>query len=90
MRLCKVIGNVVATVKHPAYHAKTLLIVQPIDADGSELGASFLAIDTVQAGPGDTILVLTEGTGVRQILNAEPATPIRSLVVGIVDQVSLG
>lgn len=90
MRLCKVIGNVVASAKHPAYHAKTLLIMQQIDVDGSEIGASFLAVDTVQAGPGDTTLVLTEGTGVRQILNAPPSTPIRSLVVGIVDQVSIG
>jgi len=90
MRLCKVIGNVVASVKHPAYHARTLLIVQPIDPEGREIGPSFLAIDTVQAGPGDITLILTEGTGVRQILKSKPATPIRSIIVGIVDQVSLG
>ena len=83
-------GSVNATVKHPSYHARTLLIVQALCAKGSEVGSSFLAIDTVSAGPGDKVLVLTEGTGVRQILGAPPSTPIRSLVVGIVDQVSLG
>lgn len=90
MRLCRVIGSVTAAVKHPAFEGRALLIVQPIDADGVESGSSLLAIDTVQAGPGDSVLVLSEGTGVRQILKAPPtSTPIRSLIVGIVDKVYL-
>ena len=87
MRLCRVIGNVVATVKHPAYSGQILLIVQPIAEDGADIGSSFLAIDRVQAGPGDFVVVLTEGTGVRQILQMGDVVPIRSLVVGIVDRV---
>ena len=91
MRLCKVMGSVTAAVKHPSYQGRPLLIVQPIDSEGAETSSSLLAIDTVQAGPGDRVLVLTEGTGVRQILKADAtSTPIRSLIVGIVDQVSLG
>ena len=90
MRLCKVLGSVTAAVKHPAYDGRPLLIVLPTDADGNETASSFLAIDTVQAGPGDRVLVLTEGTGVRQILKADAtSTPIRSLIVGIVDQVGV-
>lgn len=52
--------------------------------DGS---ASFLAVDTVQAGPGDRVLVMREGNGVRQILGIGSQVPIRSLIVGIVDDV---
>jgi len=87
MRLCRVLGNVVATVKHPAYAGHKLLIVQPVEPDGRDIGTSFLAVDTVQAGPGDRVLVMSEGSGVRQILQQGDRVPIRSLVVGIVDQV---
>lgn len=87
MRLCRVIGNVVSTVKHPSYSGQILLIVQPIGEDGADIGTSFVAIDRVQAGPGDRVVVLTEGNGVRQILQMGDILPIRSLVVGIVDRV---
>jgi ethanolamine utilization protein EutN len=82
-----VVGNVVATVKHPVYHGQPLMIVQPIDGGGRDVGVSFLAVDRVQAGPGDHVIVLTEGTGVRQILELGTQVPIRSLIVGIVDHV---
>jgi ethanolamine utilization protein EutN len=84
VKLCRVKGNVVATVKHPTYKGHKLMIVQPIDERGVEVGASYLAVDLVQAGPGDTVLVMSEGNGVRQILK-EQKLPIRSVVIGIVD-----
>jgi ethanolamine utilization protein EutN len=87
MRLCRVLGNVVATVKHPVYIGHKLLIVQQVDGAGHDVGSSFLAVDTVQAGPGDQVLVMSEGNGVRQILQIGDRVPIRSLIVGIVDQV---
>jgi microcompartment protein CcmK/EutM len=87
VRLCRVIGNVVSTIKHPAYSGQILLVVQPIGEDGSDIGSSFIAIDRVQAGPGDFVVVLTEGNGVRQILQMGDVVPIRSLVVGVVDRV---
>ncbi|MHB1844277.1 MAG: EutN/CcmL family microcompartment protein [Deltaproteobacteria bacterium] len=89
MRLCRVIGPVVSTVKHEAFAGRALLSVQPIDERAQDTGRSFLAIDRVQAGPGDRVLVLSEGSGVRQILGAKAPPPIRSLIVGIVDAVSL-
>ncbi len=70
MRLCRVLGNVVATVKHPVYIGHKLLIVQQVDGEGRDVGSSFLAVDTVQAGPGDQVLVMSEGNGVRQNLAA--------------------
>lgn len=89
MRLCRVVGNVTATVKHPAFAGRTLLVVQPLDERGVDTGDSFVAIDHAQAGPGDRVLVLTEGNGVRQILGQGDQVPIRSIVVGVVDAVDL-
>ena len=83
MKLCRVAGSVVATVHHPAYDGLKLLIVQPVDG-----GDSFLAVDRVQAGVGDVVLVNQEGNGTRQLLKLGQQVPIRSLIVGIVDAVS--
>lgn len=87
MRYCRVVGPMWAAVKHPAFEGRTLLVVQPLDAQGSDVGASFVAVDRAQAGVGDRVLVLTEGTGVRQILKAGDIVPIRSVIVGVVDAV---
>jgi ethanolamine utilization protein EutN len=89
MRLCRVIGSVVSTVKHPAFAGKRLMIVQPLDAAGDDVGPSFLAVDRAQSGPGDRVLVMSEGNGVRQILDMGAQVPIRSLIVGVVDHVDL-
>lgn len=88
MKLCRVLGPVVATAKHPSYVGRKLLAVQPLDECGQDIGASFLAVDDVQAGRGDVVLVMQEGNGVRQLLKAKEL-PIRSLIVGIVDRVSV-
>lgn len=88
MKLCRVLGPVVATAKHPTYHARKLLAVQPVDELGADSGTSFLAVDDVQAGVGDIVLVMQEGNGVRQLLKMGAQVPIRSLIVGIVDRVT--
>ncbi|MEM9189676.1 MAG: EutN/CcmL family microcompartment protein [Myxococcota bacterium] len=89
MMLCRVVGNLVSTVKHPAYAGRTLLLCQPIDAAGEPLSDALkVAVDRVQAGVGDRVLVMSEGNGVRQLLGTgDGRMPIRSLVVGIVDEV---
>ena len=76
-----------AAAKHPAFAGQPLFVVQPLDEHGGDAGASFVAIDHVQAGIGDRVVVLTEGNGVRQILKAGDIVPIRSIIVGIVDAV---
>ncbi|MBA3392415.1 MAG: EutN/CcmL family microcompartment protein [Deltaproteobacteria bacterium] len=87
MRHCRVVGPLWAAVKHPAFAGRALFVVQPLDERGADTGASFVAIDQVQAGVGDQVIVLTEGNGVRQILKMGDAVPIRSMIVGIVDAV---
>ena len=91
MILCKVLGPVISTEKHPAFAGQKLFAVQPVDERGAPAGKSFLAVDrAVQAGEGDLVLVLREGTGIRQLFGV-PLTgklPIRSCIVGIVDAVT--
>ncbi|NVB84338.1 MAG: EutN/CcmL family microcompartment protein [Kofleriaceae bacterium] len=87
MRCCRVVGPMWAAVKHPAFAGRPLFVVQPVDEHGKDTGGSFVAIDHVQAGVGDKVLVLTEGNGVRQILAMGDQVPIRSIIVGIVDAV---
>ncbi len=86
MTLARVVGTVVSTVKHPKFKGLKLMLVQPVDAAGKATDPSFLAVDDVQAGEGDTVLVLTEGNGARQIFR-EKVLPIRSVIVGVVDRV---
>lgn len=89
MNLCRVLGPVVATEKHPSFHAKKILVVQPLDERLAAQGKSFLAVDdSTGAGQGDVVLVMNEGSGARQILK-DPQAPIRSVIVGVVDQVSV-
>jgi len=86
MQSAKVIGTVTATNKHPAFKGLKLLIVQPYFA-GKPRGRSFLAADFAQAGVGDTVLVVREGSSTRQLLGDEFA-PVHAAIIGIVDEVS--
>lgn len=88
MILGKVIGNVVATVKHPQYVGEKLLMVIPIDAEGNSKGTMFVAVDIVQAGPGDRVLVMTEGNSARKLLENNNS-PANTVIVGIVDEIEV-
>ena len=88
MILCKVVGNVVSTIKVHGYESKKILIVQPIDPNGKPKGSSFLAVDAVQAGSGDTVLVLEEGGSARLMLNEPETFTIKSVIAGIVDEIT--
>ena len=90
MTLCRVEGSVVATAHHHAFDGRKLLIVQPMEPSDDGVrptGTSFLAIDDVQAGVGDLVLVMREGNGVRQLVKMGAQVPIRSIIVAIVDDV---
>jgi len=89
MKIAKVVGTVVSTIKHPDYRGLKLLMVQPLDEKGKPSGDDFIAVDVVQAGVGDRVLVISEGNGARQIFNKK-VLPIRSVIVGIIDHVEAG
>jgi len=84
--LGRVVGELVSTVNHPSYDRRKLLLVERTDPAGSPSGGYLIAVDAVGAGPGEPVLVLDEGNGARQVLG-DPEAPVRSVVVGIVDQV---
>ncbi|MBI4668066.1 MAG: EutN/CcmL family microcompartment protein [Elusimicrobia bacterium] len=77
MILGKVAGSIYGTIKHPFYNGKKLLIVDKPDG-------YLIAVDSVGAGPGDTVLVIDEGNSARQVAD-DPKAPLRSIIVGIVD-----
>jgi ethanolamine utilization protein EutN len=84
----RVTGEIHSTINAPCYDGKKLLVVTRITAS-SELGRDYLiAVDTVGAGIGETVLVLDEGTGARQVLGSADAG-IRSVVVGIIDSIDV-
>lgn len=87
MIIGKVVGTVVTTISHAHYKHRRLLVVQPFSMDDSQDG-DFLALDNSHAGMGDTVLVLREGGGARQVLNNKDACVI-SVIVGILDSVHI-
>lgn len=89
MILAKIIGNVVSTVKEKGYESRKILIVQPVDPTGAIKGKSFLAVDTVKAGVGDTVLVLEEGGSARLILGEPETFTVKAVIAGIVDQITM-
>ncbi len=86
MKLAKVVGTVVSTIKSPIFEGRALLLVDLLEPDGREAGGYLIALDTVGAGAGETVLILDEGTSARQIIG-EAHGPLRTVVVGIVDAV---
>jgi len=90
MILGKVVGNVVATICEKGYQGKKILIIQPVDPSGMLKGRTFLAVDTVQAGPGDTVITLDEGSSAKTAIKEPGTHTIKLVVVGIVDRVDMG
>ncbi|MDP6417843.1 MAG: EutN/CcmL family microcompartment protein [Candidatus Krumholzibacteria bacterium] len=89
MILGRVAGRIYSTIHHPAMEKHRLLIIDHLDARGEATGKYLIALDSVGAGAGEQVLVLDEGNGSRQILGDSTA-PVRSLVVGIVDELDAG
>ena len=88
MYIGRVIGNVVATIKHPAFEQRKLMLVQRLDLAGQPTSTYDITVDDVQAGVGDTVLILDEGSGARQILKGGDL-PVRAVIVGIIDDVDV-
>ncbi len=87
MIIGRVAGQIFMTINHQAYDARTLLIVDRLSPEGEPSGGYLIAVDTAGAGPGQTVLVNDEGGGAQQVLDC-PGAPIRSVVVGIIDEVA--
>ncbi len=86
MILGTVVGDITSTINHPSCDGRKLLIVDKITPDRRPTGDYLIAIDIADAGAGETVLMIDEGNSARQILRAANA-PIRSVIVGIVDDI---
>ena len=85
MILGRITGSVVSTIHHPIVNGRKLLVAERLDQAGRPTGGYVIALDAIGAGKGETVLILDEGNGARQILDDANA-PVRSVVVGIVDE----
>lgn len=86
MKLAQVAGTVVSPISHPFFDGQRLLLCDLIDPDGTPQGY-LIAVDVVNAGVGERVLICDEGTSARQIYDIDTG-PIRSVIVAIVDDVA--
>ena len=87
MILGRVLGNVVATQKNPRYDQARIMLVQPVNPDLTPRGVAMLALDSVDAGEGDVVLVVQEGWSASTAATGEQGAAIDSAIIGIVDHI---
>jgi ethanolamine utilization protein EutN len=88
MLIGRVIGDVVATQKTASHEGMKLLVVQPLNLDGSDRGEAVVAVDAVDAGVGERVLLSTEGFSAMTSVG-RPNSPIDTAVIGVIDSVDL-
>ncbi len=89
MYIGRVAGTVVATIKNELFEGRKLLVVDKLDLEGQPTAKYDIAVDLVQAGVHDLVLVLDEGNSARQLVDREPLGAIRAVIVGIVDELTI-
>ena len=87
MILARVVGNVVSTQKDPRYEGGRIMVVQPVNPDGSNAGDELLALDAVDSGVGDMVVVVREGWSASTTSTGSPGAAIDSAIIGVVDTV---
>ena len=88
MLIARVVGTLVSSQKNAKLEGAKLLLVQPLDLEGQPRGATVLAIDSVDAGVGDRVLLVQEGKAAQAVLDRGTAA-VDAAVVGVVDHVEL-
>jgi len=88
MQIARVVGTVVATQKHRKFEGAKLLLVQPLNLDGTPRGAALLAVDGVGAGVDEKVLIVLEGRAAGEALGKKGA-PVDAAIIGIVDAVEV-
>src|SRR3954462_7444819 len=87
MLLARIVGTVVATRKDPRLVSNKLFVARGVDPRGKADGAYLVAIDTVDAGVGETVLIVS-GSSARMASGLKDC-PVDAAIVGIVDEVSM-
>lgn len=89
MYIGRVKGTVVSTVKHALFEGRKLMLVARLNLDGSEADVYDICLDDVQAGVGDVVVVVDEGSSARQIMGKRGTGPARAMIMGIVERVTV-
>jgi ethanolamine utilization protein EutN len=89
MILAKVIGNIVASQKNQRYQDARIMLCQQITPEGEETAYTVLALDSVDSGVGDTVLIVQEGWSASTVATGKPQAAIDSAIVGVVDRIDL-
>jgi microcompartment protein CcmK/EutM len=85
----RVVGNVVSTHKNAKLEGAKLMLVQPLELDGTAKGAPLMAVDGVDAGIGDRVLLIQDGRSAQLVLGKGTAA-VDAAIIGVVDAVELG
>ncbi len=88
MKVGRVVGTVVSTINSPVFENRRLLLCDLLGSDGEPSGRYLIAVDAVDAGAGEVVMLIDEGNSARQIVQQDPA-PIRAVVVGVVDHMQV-
>ena len=88
MLIGRVLGELVATQKHASHEGRKILLVQPLNLDGSNRGDAVVALDAVDAGVGDKVLIATEGFSAMTSVG-RTQSPIDMSVIGFIDHIEL-
>jgi ethanolamine utilization protein EutN len=89
MILARVLGNIVATQKNLRYANARIMLCQQITPEGEDMSMTLLALDSVDAGEGDVVLIVQEGWGASTAATKEAGAAIDSAIVGVVDRIDL-
>jgi ethanolamine utilization protein EutN len=89
MLLARVIGNVVATQKNQRYEQSRIMLCRQITPEGEDTETTMLALDSVDAGEGDIVLVVQEGWSASTSSTGKAGAAIDSAIVGVVDRIDL-
>ncbi|MGI8731699.1 MAG: EutN/CcmL family microcompartment protein [Pyrinomonadaceae bacterium] len=89
MILARVLGNIVATQKNRRYDNASVMLCQQVTPEGDEMATTVLALNSVDAGVGDTVLIVQEGWSASTAATGKPGAAIDSAIVGVVDRIDL-
>jgi len=89
MQIARVVGTVVSTQKNRKLEGAKLLLVQPLNLDGTDRGDAVVAVDAVDAGVGDRVLLTGEGFCAMSSVDRWPSNPIDAAVLGVIDEIDL-
>lgn len=89
MLIARVVGNVIATQKNERLEGGRIMMVQPIDLDGSAKGSAFMALDAVDAGSGDLVVVVQEGWSASTATTGREGYAIDAAIIGVIDTIEI-